>query len=157
MSAVMDHKITLQQERYSPGFIEELKPLIERNWKESESYKADLEVNPNYVRYQALDDAGLVVCMTARMNGFLFGYAIFFISFSLHHQHIKGGYGDAAYVEHGIGAGQILRDLVLACHEELKTRGVTHLGWPVPQNGKLHKLLLSLGYVGDEIVMEKVL
>lgn len=147
----------IQQEHYSEGLLAELEPLVQRNWIESESSKNGLKVDPAMERYIKLDQMGALVCLTARETGLLVGYLVFTVDYSLHHKSILCGKGDAVYVEFGPGRGGIAKDLIHEAERHMKARGVQRIGWYANPESRLHLLLRAMGYLDDEVVMEKVL
>jgi hypothetical protein len=155
MNAQLKPSITIQRERYSDALCAELLPLLKENWIKSESYKSELPVDPAFDKYQLLDKADLVLCITAREAGVLIGYTITFMNFSLHHKAVFVGHGDMIYVEDGQGRGRVALKLLRESERLMKARGVTYMGWFVNRGSKIHKLLLAVGYKDDEVVVEK--
>jgi hypothetical protein len=149
--------LTIQQEHYTEAFIGELKPLVIRNWHESESYKPDIEVDPDWERYRIMDEKGVLICLSARMSGALVGYAVYFVMTSLHHKTILCGQGDALYVEPGTGRGSIGRNLIRTMLAMLTQRGVKRVGVHAPPGSMLADWYEALDFTRDEVILEKVL
>lgn len=156
MNAVLKPRIDIQQEHYSEQLKAELMPLLHRNWRESGSYEEGLEVDPNWPVYEKLDKLGVCQFLTARIEGVLVGYANFFISPSLHHRTVKAGMGDALYTLPEV-AGAVAVRLVRESERRLKLAGVTRMGWWSFEGSRHQKILMIMGYEGDERMMEKVL
>jgi hypothetical protein len=157
MNAIVKPKVTIVRERYSQRLCEELLPLLKKNWVRTESYIGGLEVDPDFERYKRLDAMDMVTCVTARIEGLLIGYAIYFTSFSSHHKTVKTGHGDMIYVEDEPGMGHIVFDLLKECERLQRAANVFCTGWFVRKESRFYAILRSRGYVDDEIMMEKKL
>jgi GNAT superfamily N-acetyltransferase len=145
--------LTVQQEHYSDVLRDELMPMLEQNWKESPSYNQEIALAPNFERYKYMDSQGMVMCLTARDEGRLVGYAIWYVVTSFNYQG-KSGHGVAAYIEEAHrGHGM---DLLRKGEALLREQGIQRFYWFARPGSTLYKLLQRLGYVADEAVMEKV-
>jgi len=151
------------REPFSDELLKEVLPLAQRSWEENTALKGercayfgrrDFQIEPDVECYRTLATAGVLVIITAREEGVLVGYAMGYLNRSAHHRSILCGYGDSIYLEpayRGHGAA-----LLRAIERELKEGGAIALGWPATQDSPLYALLKSFGYVGDDIVMEKL-
>lgn len=157
MNAVLRPSIVISQEHYSPAFWAELAPLIERNWAESESYEPAIPVDPDVERYRKLDAAGALQCLTARLDGLLVGYAVFMVAYSIHHRTLLCAHGDAVYMLPQLGRYDAVVALIDEAEARLSEMGVKRLAWWCEPQSKLARILASLGYKPDEVLMEKVL
>lgn len=79
--------VYFQQER-SVDLWPEITPLIAQHYEEIAHHK-DIPLDPDVERYNAMDDAGLLRCFTARDCGRLIGYAIFICGPNLHYKSTK--------------------------------------------------------------------
>ena len=77
-------------ERYSQ-VNEDIKELIKLHYDEIAVNKEDIPLDPDWDRYKLLDDKGLIMIITARDEGRLVGYSIFFISNHLHYKSTEIG------------------------------------------------------------------
>jgi len=153
MNDVVKPNISIAQEHYSPGLVEELKPLIKKNWEESPLYEKEIALAPDFQKYRAMDDAGLVLCMTGRVDGRLVGYAIWYIIKSFNYPG-ESGHGIALYIEdayRGYGVWLLKRSEAL-----LRERGIRRFYWFARPNSLPYKLVKAMGYREDEVVMEKI-
>jgi GNAT superfamily N-acetyltransferase len=140
----------------------EILPLAIKCWKESTEIKGDtcafygerdFQIEPDYDAYQRLADDGALAVVTLRDDGKLVGYVIGFSYRALHHKKVLGGIADNIYLEPDFRAYAPV--LAERFEKEMKARGVQIIGWPTHENGPVYALLKSMGYVGDDIVMEK--
>jgi GNAT superfamily N-acetyltransferase len=159
MNAMVDsspiNALRIEQEHYAEALVAELEPLLKRNWEESPSFKADIKLDIDWPRYKKLDDLGMVMCVTGRINGELIGYCIWFIVQSFNYKGLRTAHGTAFYVkpEHRGNGVPLLR----GGERLLKAQGIKRFYWFCNEGTLLHKLLLGIGYDPDELVMEKIL
>lgn len=78
--------LSFQLESYD-DVIEEIEPLLKRHWEEIALYP-DIKLDPNYQFYRAANQGGALLIYTARLDGVLIGYAIYFVRPS--HPHYQG-------------------------------------------------------------------
>src|SRR5215469_12725938 len=78
--------MTFQVERYS-DVLPELKAIIGLHWEEIALLKDKIKLDPDYDRYLALEESGVLHVITIRENGELIGYHIAFVT---PHMHYKG-------------------------------------------------------------------
>jgi hypothetical protein len=149
-------------EHFSESLFGEILPLGKKCWKESTEVKGatcayygdrDFEIEPDMAAYKRLESIGALTVVTLREEAKLVGYMVGFTYQSLHHRKILGAVGDTIYIE------PEFRSLTGAVAErfenEMRAKGVQIIGWPTHQNGPVYEVLKALGYVGDDIVMEK--
>ena len=75
----------IRAERFA-DILPELHQLHVLHWNETEGYRHGLALNPDYLRYQAIERAGGLIQFTARKGGELVGNLRLFLSESLHTQ-----------------------------------------------------------------------
>lgn len=159
MNAIVSSDVFIQRERYSDALAQEILPLLRQNWRESESYKPEIEIDPDFARYRYLDEHDMLLVYTARCASRLVGYAIWYVVTSFNYKGFKDGglksaHGTALYVEpdwRGHGA-QLLRQ----SEGVLRARGIQRFYWFVPPASYLRKILEACGYAADEVLMEKL-
>lgn len=78
-------KYIFHVERYASA-LEELKPLHAAHWQETEKYRHELPLNPDYAGFIAQDRAGMLVLFTIRKDGELVGQSTMKIFSSMHSQ-----------------------------------------------------------------------
>jgi hypothetical protein len=152
MSAVL-REIELQQEHYSEELVAELVPMLRKNWQSSSSYQESIDLQPNLARYKQMDAAGMVLCMTARDQGKLVGYCIWYIVTSLNYNG-KSAHGVAWYVDdehHGYGISLLRRG-----HALLRAQKIDRFYWFAVPDSTLCRLLVADGYKPHEVVLEKI-
>ena len=151
----------LNVEKLTAGLIEELRPLWQACWDECSEIKGKtcafhgergFVIEPDIERYATLADQGTLFVVTLR-NDELRGYAICLLYRSLHHHPVLCGNVDTFYVEKDCRS--YAASVIGKIEEEFSTRGVSVMGWPTSPDGALFKVLQTLGYIPDDVVMEK--
>ena len=77
----------------------ELEPLFERAYAEFGQFKDVLPLAPDYARYAALDEAGVIFLVTLRRDGQLVGYMITSVTIGLHHLMNRFAVMDIFYID----------------------------------------------------------
>lgn len=156
-----DHP-TIAVEPLTRELFDELVPLARKGWAESTVAKAetcawygerDFDIDPDFEQYDALTRVGALVLITMRDEGDLVGYVTGTCFRGMHHRHFIVAQSDSFYVEPPY-RGHVPR-LVRAYEREMIGRGAVALNWLTHTNGPVFKLLLRLGYVADETMLEK--
>jgi predicted GNAT superfamily acetyltransferase len=158
----VEDRLKIDTEPFSQALFDELLPLAYKCWQESTDQKAetcafygerDFKIEPDFDAYQRLSDVGALAVVTLRDEARLVGYVVGFTYRALHHKHILGGIGDTVYIEPDYRTYAPI--LAARFEKEMKDRGVGIIGWPTHPNSPVYALLQVMGYVGDDIVMEK--
>jgi len=71
------------QENFTAVY-KEARPLLEEHWEAIGSGRSGTDMDPDWDKYFAMNDAGMIYLTTAREDGSLMGYALYLISTSLH-------------------------------------------------------------------------
>jgi GNAT superfamily N-acetyltransferase len=116
--------VTFARERFH-DVIDELKPLLERHWREIALYQDEVVFDPDYDRYADLDEKGVMHAFFARVDGNIVGYAVYFVMPHLHYRRDKWAVCDIVWIapEHrrqATGAG-----LFSFVEESLRASGAT--------------------------------
>lgn len=104
--------------------LEELKPLLPHHHKEIAIYQDRMPLDPDYGAYLAADARGELCFVTARKDGELVGYALFFVKPHLHYRRTLTATMDLIYLwpDHRLnGTGRLMGDVLM---NELRRRGV---------------------------------
>lgn len=156
--------IDIAKEQLTDEIFAEIVPLAQKCWDESTLIKGaacayhnqrDFVIEPDSDQYLALAKVGALTVITARLEGVLVGYVVGILYRSLHHRKILCGLGDSMYLEpkYRFTYAKPMADLF---ESELKAAGAGIIGWPANTNSPMYEFLKSRGYVGDDVVMEKL-
>jgi GNAT superfamily N-acetyltransferase len=136
---------------------EDIKELIKLHYEEIAVNKDVIPLDPDWDRYKALDDSGLIMTVTARDEGKLIGYAIFFVTSHLHYKSTVYANNDLLYLHPDYRKGLVGVRLITISEGFLKQRGVTKIMWHIKFNKDFSRLLHHLGYVDEDIIVGKII
>lgn len=133
-------------------------PLFNAHWAEIARHRDQVPLNPDWARYQKLEDAGALLAVTMREGWRLVGYATFLVASHLHYLQIKVASQDMIYIAPEYRAGGFAYcELVRFCDAELEARGV-NISLQRDKNAHaLGPVYRRLHYTPVEQVHEKVL
>ena len=104
------------------GVLDEIQPLLARHWQEIATYD-DIPLDPDYPAYLAADARGVVRVFTARVEGVLIGYGVFFIG-NLHYKSSRIAVQDILFVLPEHRGGRAGFGLVRHIDASLKAEGI---------------------------------
>jgi hypothetical protein len=151
----------IEVEPFTLELFEELLPLARKCWQESTDFKAEtcafygsreFDIEPDLEQYRKLVDKKSLIVVTLRDEG-LRGYVVGCVYQSAHHKKIKVGGGDSVYIEPEYRSYTGIA--ISKWEKAMREAGAEVIGWPVHFNGPVYEVLKAMGYVGDDIVMEK--
>jgi len=132
--------------------IEELKPLFVKHWQEIAHYK-DIELNPDYDKYQMMEEKGLLKIFTLRDNSDLIGYAVFVITFHPHYKQSLQAIEDIIFIDparRGVG-----KAFIKWCDEQLKVLDVQEVVHHIKFAHDWSLVLVEMGYEKTEMRLSK--
>lgn len=149
-------------EPFTRDLATEIVPLGQQSWDECSEIKKDtcayhgqrgLSIDPDIDKYLYLFDHQSLIAMTLRDNeGILRGYALLILYKSLHLKSELCGNVDTFYVQPA--HRRSMPRFISQIEENLRTCGVSIIGWPVTMTGKMYEILRRRGYIADDVVME---
>lgn len=110
--------ITFQREAVA-DVIEEIKPLIALHWREIAHYQ-DIPLDPDWDFYSRNHT---IRVFTARDNGTLVGYSVFFIAPNRHYKTSIQAVQDILFLHKDYRHGKIAYRMIKFCDCELKAEG----------------------------------
>lgn len=142
--------ITFQREFITPQLWLDILPQIAAHWSELNP-SSDIPFNPDVRTYEECDAAGILRIFTARHEGRLVGYSIFYVRPGIHCRDVLMASHDALFVERS-ARGLTGARFIIWCDEQLRKEGVR----TVSQNSRLDHdigpMLKRLGYKPQEMV-----
>ena len=136
--------LTCQRELLTDRLWDEAMPLLIAHWKEIAHYP-DIPLDPDRDQYLVLEDAGVIRCFTARDDGKLVGYAVFFVRPALHYASSVQAYQDVLYLDPSVRGGTGYR-FIRFCDEQLAKSAIQVVYHHVKQRHNFGPLLERLGY-----------
>lgn len=132
----------------------EIDPLLRKHWHEVAHYK-DIELNPDVELYGKLEDIDALRCYTARINGQLVGYCIFFVKNMLHYKQVKQAVQDVFFVLPEYRDKRVGYQLLKFCHAQLAAEQVDTVAQHVKFAHDFGPLLEHMGYEPIEKIYMK--
>lgn len=134
----------IRAERFA-DIVHELHPLHEAHWFETETYRHDLELNPDYMAFIAMEKAGRLLQATVRQNGVLVGNMRVFLHQSLHTQ-TPFASEDTLYLLPECRSGFLASKLIRFVERSLQVIGVKELRLSTKTANRSDVLMRRLGY-----------
>lgn len=135
----------------------EMEPLLRRHYHEIAKYK-DIELSPDWEVYAMLEADQALRCYTARDDGVLVGYAVFFVRYNLHYQHSLQAVQDVLFIDrdHRRGMATGVR-LIKEAERRLAALGVQVVYHHAKRVNRMGELLQRLGYeLSDEVFAKRL-
>lgn len=145
--------IRMQRETLDDRLWAEAMPLLLQHWREIAHYP-DIILNPDREAYARCEDAGMLRCFTARDDGRLVGYAVFFVRPSLHYADSIQASQDVLYVDPASRGGLGFR-FVRWCDEQLARTAVQAVYHHVKAAHNFGPLLERQGYELVDLIYAK--
>lgn len=114
--------LTFQRER-AHELLDEARPLFEAHYREISHFQ-DIPLDINEAAYMHLEESGLLRCFTARYNGELVGYCVFFVKHNPRYQSSLQANQDILYIDKSQRGALFGKRLLEYCHDRLKAEGV---------------------------------
>lgn len=130
----------------------EIEPIIKDHWEEIAHYK-DIPLNVDKNQYFELDGSEYMKTFTAREDGVLVGYNIFFIRHNMHYKNSLQAINDVIYIKkekRGFG-----KYFIKWCDDELRNIGIQLVGYHIKFSHDWSKVLDKMGYDKPEFTMIK--
>lgn len=143
---------SFQQEPANQALFDEVMPLLQMHYEEIAHFK-DIKLNPDFSKYQALANAGTLRVFTARKDGELVGYAVFFIVPNIHYRDSVQANQDILFINkkhRGFG-----RQFIKWCDEQLKSQGVEVVYHHIKAAHNFGALLEAMGYELVDLIFAK--
>lgn len=136
--------ITYQTESFK-AFMPEFKEVIPAHYEEL-SVTKEFELDPDWDRYIALEDAGILKVITCRNDSELIGYIIFFIQPHIHYKQCFTAFEDIYYLKKEYRKGRTGIKMFKFAEEYLKSIGVQRVLYGTKVHLDNSRLFEYLGY-----------
>jgi GNAT superfamily N-acetyltransferase len=125
---------------------EDIKPLLEKHWLETEPNQETILLNPDWEQYALLDLAGVLHIFTARNEGSLVGYLVMMISKSIHHKDHLFGSTDVIYVKPEYRKTHTGADLIKFAESHCKENSVSLMTLNMKVEFPFDQLMTTMGF-----------
>lgn len=137
--------IAYQVERFGDVIIE-ITPMFHDHYDEIATDKEVKPLDPDFDRYLALEDQGMLRIFTARENGQLIGYFVSLVHTHLHYQQTMMALNDIMYVTPGHRGSTVGYRLMKMAMADLKNLGADVLIIHMKCDYPFRPLLKRLGF-----------
>lgn len=131
--------------------------VLKRHYEEIAHNKQDIKLDPDWARYDAMEQAGNLIAYTARDEGKLVGYSVFFVNYHIHYNSTLVGQNDVLYLLPEYRKGMTGIRLIKYSIAQLEARGVDKIHWHVKFDHDFRVILERLGFVSEEVIVSKVI
>lgn len=135
---------------------EEVKPLHQAHWRETEAHRHGLELKPDYETFCRYERAGRYILFTLRNNGTLLGNCAMYLDNSTHTQTLIAT-EDTLYILPEARRGRVAHRFVAYVENSLKQLGAREISITVKTVNKAGRFFRMLGYRHVENGLTKVL
>lgn len=133
----------------------EMQRLLDAHWREVELNQDKIPLQPDWEQYSKLDALNVLHIYTARSNGILVGYVVFFVSPAIHHREYLFAVGDVIYLEPRHRAGLNGIKLLQYAEQALKQTGVSLISINSKVDTPIDSLLKRAVFTNTERVYTK--
>lgn len=135
-----------QREAISHGLIDEMKPILERHYKEIAAFQ-DIPLSPDYEKYIEIARSGSARAFTCREeDDQLIGYAIFFVNPNLHYSTSLQAVQDVIYIEKSQRGAGVGKEFISFCDDQLREGGCQVVYHHVKDKHNFGQMLEKIGY-----------
>jgi hypothetical protein len=135
----------IQVERFS-DILQEIHPLHEAHWIETEKHRHGLELNPDYPAFLARERAGSLIQFTVRSpSGELVGNLRMFLATSLHTQ-TRYASEDTVYIKPEHRGGFTVMALLRFAEGCIRAVGITEIRFSTKHTNNVDALMRRAGY-----------
>ncbi len=155
--------IQIHEVTYSETLAKEVAPLLERHWREIAHYQTAVPLAVDFGVYERASMQKRLLILTARDEGKLIAYCVFFITRSPHYTSTLYALNDVLYVVPEYRNTRTGLALIRESEKRLRERGCQRISWHVKEknaDGSLNPLgtiLSRLGYAVEELHLGKLL
>lgn len=133
------------------GLWGELHPLLDAHYHEISADKT-IPLCPDTERYDQLDAAGVIHTYTARLEGELIGYAIFFVQPHLHYATTTHALQDVIFIAREHRRGTLGLRLIRYCDRQLQSEGIHVVHHHIKAAHNWGPILERMGYRLQDLI-----
>ncbi len=146
--------ITYTKEKFE-DYIEEVKPLLEAHYKEIAKHKDKINLNPDYDKYQILDDIDMLHSIVVREDGKVIAYYISFVNIHPHYKDHIFAVNDIVYVDPKHRSKGVAVNMIRYAEEDLKSLGVSVMTVHMKEDKAFESLCKFVGMERTEFLYSK--
>lgn len=143
------------QQEFLATVEKDIRPLLERHWKDIAVNKDKIKLNPDWDAYHSLEQDGKLKIFTAREQGELVGYFVVIVHRNLHYKDHLFASNDVIFLHPDHRKGRTGIKLVQFSEKCLKEDGVSVLAINTKVHKPFDKLMQFLGFSLVERIYSK--
>lgn len=132
----------------------EIEPLLHAHWLEIAHY-ADIPINPDWDFYANMDAAGSLRIFTARNDGELVGYAVFFVGPNRHYKDSIQAVQDVVFLHPNYRGARVGASLILFADAECQSENIQVIYHHIKAAHDFGPLLVHCGYELVDLIYAK--
>lgn len=136
---------------------DEMQCLLAEHYEEIAADKQAIPLAPNRERYASLEEAGNTFSLSARADGVLIGYSVFFVNTHIHYSRTLVAVNDVIFVSKEFRTSRAGIVLLKESERLLRERGVVKVVWHVKPVLDWSAILERMGYSPLETLYGKLL
>jgi GNAT superfamily N-acetyltransferase len=136
---------------------DDMQPLLREHYNEIAHDKHSIPLAPSRARYEALEHAGELFALGARIEGALIGYSVFFVKPHIHYATTLVAVNDVLFVAREYRNTLVGMRLISESEKKLRERGVVKLVWHIKPEHDWSAILARRGYMPVETIYGKLL
>ena len=134
-----------------------LAPMVRRHWEEVALHKGLMRLDPDWLRYRAMEQRGLLLALALEVDGEVVGYTLGTVAPHLHYQDLMVYANDAVFVDAKHRGGGVGLRLMRETERVAKSRGAQMAAWHAKQGTRMDALMPRLGYGVQDIIYTRAL
>lgn len=124
--------------------------ILNDNYEELTINKQVVKLNPDWYKYQKLEQAGNLKVFTVRDSDVLIGYCIFFIDTHIHYKDLLVATNDVLYLTKAYRKGTTGIKLIKYADSTLRNIGVNKITWHIKDSLDFSPILIRIGYKKED-------
>lgn len=144
---------------YSVVSFKEIRPLIQGllqdHWQEIARNKDKIKLNPDYRKYEILEEAGVLHTVVAKDGEKIVGYFISFVQENIHYQDHVFAVNDVLYLDPSYRGTGVAKEMFEYVEKALKELGVSVISLHIKVDNRFDTLCETMGYSENEVTYSK--
>jgi len=132
----------------------DIEPILEKHYTEVEWAQEFIPLNPDFDKYQDLDERGDIIFLGMREEGVLVGYATFMLYDHPHHKGTTFASSDLLYIDPKYRGAEVMKFFDW-CEANLKEEGADVINVSFKILHDHPNLMFHLGFESTEVVYSK--
>ena len=137
--------------------LKEAEKLLNDHWKECAGWKDKIFLNPDWEKYQKLQDLGIVKPYELRIDGELNGYIVILFNNHLHYKDDIFAHVDVLFVSEKARKGMSAIRFMKYVEKEMRNLGASVMSYHIKIQHDYPALFKRLGYEPNEKIYAKCL